>query len=133
MGYSRKNANSGIWSFRSIKETVCGNFQGLFKNEVEFPGDQEKIMWNFQGSLFLALEFPRNLTQFCGICIAWLSFFCLEFLGGVKQKIKIQGGIQKPISSNPHTPPPPLPPRLDFFWNSSILCNLRFIKYLKEL
>ena len=30
-------------------------------------GDQEKIMWNFHGSLFLALEFLRDLTQFCGI------------------------------------------------------------------
>ena len=88
MGYSRKNPNRGIWSFRGIKEIECGNFQGLFKNEVEFPGDQEKIMWNFQGSLFLALEFPRNLTQFCGICIGWLSVFCLEFSGGVKQKMK---------------------------------------------
>ena len=30
-------------------------------------GDQEKIMWNFQRSLCLAREFPRDLTQFCGI------------------------------------------------------------------
>ena len=53
-------------------------FQGLSKEHVEFPGanskrsgiskhKQEKIMWNFQESLFLAFEFPRDLTQFCGI------------------------------------------------------------------
>ena len=41
------------------------------KQYVEFPGvnkkqsgisngDQEEIMWNFQGSLFLVLEFPRD-------------------------------------------------------------------------
>ena len=127
MGYSRKNPNRGIWSFRGIKETECGNFQGLFKNEVEFPGDQEEIMWNFQGSLFLALEFPRNLTQFCGICIGWLSVFCLEFSGGVKQKMKNPREDSKTYILNP------LRPRLDFFWNSPILCNLRFMKYLKEL
>ena len=26
------------------------------------------MKWNFQGSLFLALEFLRDLTQFCRIC-----------------------------------------------------------------
>ena len=40
---------------------------------MEFPevssSDQEKIMWNFQGSWFLVLEFPRDVTQFCTISI----------------------------------------------------------------
>ena len=30
-------------------------------------GEQEKIMWNFQWSWFLALEFSRDLLQFCRI------------------------------------------------------------------
>ena len=39
------------------------NFQRLIENEVEFPGvTKRKITWNFQGSWFLALEFPRGLT-----------------------------------------------------------------------
>ena len=60
------------------------NFEGLIKNEVEFPkGDPEKIMLNFQGqgSLFLGLEFPRDLTQFCGISSRGWALFCLEFSG----------------------------------------------------
>ena len=44
-------------------------------------GDQEKIVWNFQGSWFLALEFPRDLTQFCGISRGG-ALFCLEFPRG---------------------------------------------------
>ena len=40
-----------------------------------FQGHQRNSMWNFKalikskvlGFLFLALEFPRDLTQFCGI------------------------------------------------------------------
>ena len=36
------------------------------------------MLWNFQGSFFLALEFPRDPTQFCGISRGW-ELFCLEF------------------------------------------------------
>ena len=39
--------------------------------------DQEKIMRNFQGSRFLFLEFPRDVTQFCTIS----GRICLEFPG----------------------------------------------------
>ena len=50
----------------------------LKKSHVEFPGvdykqsriskgHQEKIMWSFQGSLLLDVEFLRDQTQFCGI------------------------------------------------------------------
>ena len=62
---------TGRWvedmDFEGYQRNSMRNFEGLIKNEVEFPkGDQEKIMWNFQGqgSLFLGLEFPRDLTQF---------------------------------------------------------------------
>ena len=49
-------------------------------------------MWNCQGSLFLALEFPRDLTQFYGISRGW-ALFSLEF-PGVKKR-KIPGGVFK--------------------------------------
>ena len=39
-------------------------------------GDQEKIMWNIQGSQFLPLEFRRDLTKICGITRS--RVFCLE-------------------------------------------------------
>ena len=64
-------------------------------------------MWNFQGSFFLALEFPRDLTQFCGISRDWT--FCLEFLGIKKTHEKFLGDIQKVY---------PQPPLFGFFWNS---------------
>ena len=45
-------------------------------------GDQEKIMWNFHGSWFLALQFPsgvkHNFVDFRGVCEA---SFCPEFTG----------------------------------------------------
>ena len=41
---------------------------------------QGSNLWNFQGSFFLALEFPRDLTQFFGISRG-LALFCLEFAG----------------------------------------------------
>ena len=43
-------------------------------------GDQEKIMWNFQGSWFLVLELLRDVIQFCTIARGG-AFICLEFLG----------------------------------------------------
>ena len=54
MGYSRKNPKQGGWGYGiswGIKEIACGISRG----------DQEKIMRNFHGSLFLALEFLRDL------------------------------------------------------------------------
>ena len=80
MGYSRKIQTEGgeggglrIWNFQAyqyIKEIA----------NVISKGDQEKIMWNFLWSLFLALEFPRDLTQLFGISRG-LALFCLEFPG----------------------------------------------------
>ena len=59
------------------------------KKNVEIPGvnkkwdelsrgDQEKIIWNFQKSWFLALEIPMSVTQACGVSRGETSF-CLEF------------------------------------------------------
>ena len=51
-------------------------FSGVLKKTVEVPGVNQKrseissgvqkeIMWNFHGSWFLILEFPKSATQFC--------------------------------------------------------------------
>ena len=54
---------------------------------MDFPGgcgisrgDVEKIIWNFQGSWFLVLEFPRDVTQFFTISRGG-ALICLEFPG----------------------------------------------------
>ena len=89
-----KNPNWGEWEgwgyviSRGIKkEIACGISRGEKWCEISRGGDhvhtiayQEKIMWNFQWSLLLALEFPRDLTQLSGICWGW-PLFCLEFPG----------------------------------------------------
>ena len=70
-----------IWNFHGYQRNSMSSFQGLTKNELEYPRvTKEKIMWNFQVSLFLVLEFPRDLTQFCGIAKGW-ALFCLELPG----------------------------------------------------
>ena len=86
MGYSRKKPNRGggglrIWNFQGYQRNSICNFQELIKNRGEIStDDQEKIMWNFQGSCFLALKFPRDVTQFCGISRVG-ALLCLEFPG----------------------------------------------------
>ena len=55
------------------------------KSKVDFPrkDDQEKIMWNFQGSLFLTLEFPRDLKEHRQKSFVALSkFWPLKGVGG---------------------------------------------------
>lgn len=59
---------------RGIKETVyiyiaMRDFWGVMKKEVlEFArGEQEKVLWNFQGSWLMSLEFSMAVTQFCRI------------------------------------------------------------------
>ena len=82
IGYSRKNPHGGLRTW---------NFWGSLRKNVEIPGVdqkrsgnsrgiQEKLMWNFHGSWFLTLEFPRAATQICRISRG-KSFFSLEFLG----------------------------------------------------
>ena len=75
-------------------------------------GDQEKIMWNFQGPLFLALEFPRDLTQFCGISRVELCF--VRNFKRSRQKKKNSRGFSKRHVINP-------PSLFGFFWNSPFL------------
>ena len=70
-----------IWNFHGYQRNSMSSFQGLTKNELEYPRvTKEKIMWNFQVSLFLVLEFPRDLTQFCGIAKGG-ALLCLELPG----------------------------------------------------
>ena len=57
-------------------------------------------MLNFHGSWFLALGFPRDLTQFCGI--SWgAALLCLQFPEVKLKKEKFQGGFKKIMSSTP--------------------------------
>ena len=75
MGYSRKNPTRGgrreerlrAWNSRGIEKVERGNSRGQLKRRGLSCGDQEKIMCNFHGSWFLALEFPSGVTQFCGV------------------------------------------------------------------
>ena len=80
---SRKNPSRGglvlrIWNLQGYQRNSMWDFLGLTKNEVEFPkGDHEKIMWNFQGSLFLALPWNLSNTIFVEypgvveLCFVW--------------------------------------------------------------
>ena len=53
LSYISRQLNLGYGIFRGIGEIASGFSKRLIKNNVEFSGcDQEKIMWNFQGSWF---------------------------------------------------------------------------------
>ena len=94
--YSRKKTNRRgfrVWNFAE----VCGISRG----------DQEKIMWNFQGSWFLVLKFSRDVTQFCTISRAG-ALFCLEFPGVKYINKKFQEGGSEKYVLNPHLPPTPV-------------------------
>ena len=82
-----------IWNFQRYQRKSMWNFQVLIKNEVEsnFLEWPTRKVWNFQGSWFLALEFPRNLTLFYGISRAG-ALFSLDLL---VIKKKIQGFFNK--------------------------------------
>ena len=63
------------------------------KSKVDFPrkDDQERILWNFQGSLFLTLEFHRDLKKH-----RQKSFFALSKfwpLKGVGGWVVVGGGV----------------------------------------
>ena len=80
------------------------NFQGLIKNKVEFPRVTSKNTVEFPGSLFLALEFPRDQTQFCGISRGWMSFV----LSGISSK-KMKNSRRFFKKLYPQPPPPSSP------------------------
>ena len=87
LGHSRKNPNrggrgSGIYWV--TEERTCGNSRSQWKTSAISKGDKENIMWHFHGPWSLALEFPRGVTQFCGILRGEASF-SLEF-----QRVKWQ-------------------------------------------
>ena len=54
---------------RVIKVIECGIFRG----------DQERIMLNFEGSWFLVLEFPTDVTPFCTVSTRGGELICLKF------------------------------------------------------
>ena len=89
IGLFKKKTNKGgggtICNFQGYQRNSMWMFQRLIKNKVPTRGisrgdDQEKIMWNFQGSWFLALQFLRDVTQFCRISRGG-ALFCLAFPG----------------------------------------------------
>ena len=71
LGYSRKNADKGVelrtLSVRGYWKKSMRKFQGSVKIEMEFQSVFTKNSWNFHGSWFLTLEFPRGVTQYCRI------------------------------------------------------------------
>ena len=84
-------------------KTECAiSIQGLIKNEVEFRRvTKKKVMWNFQGSWFLTLKFPRYLAnknlEFPGV-----ELFCLEFAGVRWKKWKFPGrGVFRKVCPQP--------------------------------
>ena len=57
------------------------NFQGLIKNNVEFPGIIKKKPWYLPGPWFKAIKFPRGIiTQIFRVPKGEALVF-LEFLG----------------------------------------------------
>ena len=61
--------------------------------------NQEKIIWNFSVSCFLALKFIRGVTQFCGISKGE-ALFCLELPRVSDKSIKIPGFFSKVFVHN---------------------------------
>ena len=62
-----KNPNGGLGHgiSRGIEKRVSKwKFHGSIKKEIKFPSraSQEKIIWNFHGSWFLAFQLPRGFA-----------------------------------------------------------------------
>ena len=60
------------WAIPEKKQTGGGKQCGFSRD------DQEKLMWNFQGSCFQGFKFMRSETQFCGVSRGE-ALFCLQF------------------------------------------------------
>ena len=60
-------------------EKICGNSRGQLKKKWNFQDGSRKyhVEFPYSKSSFLALEFPRGVTQFQGICKG-KAFFCPE-------------------------------------------------------
>ena len=65
--------------FPGVLKKKRGNSRGQ-KRSGNSSGIQEKLMWNFRGSWFFTLEFPRVVAQICRISRG-KSFFSPEVLG----------------------------------------------------
>ena len=71
---NKQGGSRGYGISRGIKEIAC---------RISSKGDQGKIRKNnveFPGSWFLALEFSRDMTKFCGISKSE-ALLCVEFPG----------------------------------------------------
>ena len=99
------------WNFHS-RERTLKNPRAQLKKKWNFWGFKEKLMWNFLGSWFLTLEFPRGGTQlFCRISdFQGQKVVFFRISEGKVTNLKIPGGFQKSISTTPTC--------LHFFWNS---------------
>ena len=64
---------------RGIEEKPCGNSRGQLKEKWNFQGCSRKIMWNFRGSWFSIMDFPRGVKQFWRISRVE-SLFSSEFI-----------------------------------------------------
>ena len=72
-----------IWNLQWYQTNSIWNFQGLIKNDVEFPRATKEKFVEFPGVLvswFLTLEFPRDVRKICGISRGG-TLLCLEFPG----------------------------------------------------
>ena len=82
-----KQASGGVWGHeisRGSEKTEREKSRDQLKRSGNSGGDQEKIMWNFHGSWFLALEFPSGVSKSCEIS-RFEALFCPEF-----PRIKLQ-------------------------------------------
>ena len=119
-----------IWNLQGYHRNSIQNFLGLIQNKAEFPSATKKSNAEFQRSWFLALEFLRDLTEFCENSRGGALLF-LDFSGSKVKKIKNfrRGGVKKVCPRN--LSPPPI---IFFFWNrvgspSTIVAYRPLLKY----
>ena len=67
--FLKKKQRMRTWNFQGYWRAY-ENFRDQVK-EWSFHLIKKKIMWNFHGSWFLVLKFPRVVAQFCGI--SWVE------------------------------------------------------------
>ena len=76
------------------------NFQGLIKNELEFPRVTKKNNVEFQGIVVFGLGISKGSNTILSI-IQGLSFLLSGISRSIVKKWKIPEGVQKNISSTP--------------------------------